>query len=385
MKITKNKNFACFCILFLLAFSNNISNITSAHVTMRNKYQNRGKALSRTKGVFAFLKNLLKGLGAGVFGATSALQDNFLKMLGCFKKKSATLVNAPADGAMNTTYSAVDKGIGMLAEGIKKIFSVISASTLGLICKARKTVIIYIAKFWNWIKLRKYRRMIESGKTLTLKQLRKYRLSWGFGGILNSAVSLYKSTKNLGKKIGSIAYKKISNFSNKAFNWILNTLKPFIMKHWATIKSVITAIKGVFLGPDSFLVKLVECSKTVASNVWNAIKDFWKDLKEKYERYVKIYSLPPFYIALYGIDILSAVICNDDLAADLQAKAAKIETAQKSNDHNTEVQTGAAIVGKIMKFQTEYKSTISSDITDALKSMADGNKPRPVIQRRFMK
>ena len=354
MKLTKN--FTVICYLFLLA----ISNIAAAHVSSSNtRSTTRSRALSKTKMDFSLIKRIFNGIGQAIMGANQALKDKFFTMLGCFKQTSAT----PKTGVAGTSYAMFDKTIDGIVVGLKWLLAVPRA-IFSYICKFKKNVVQYISSLFAVKKLRKYRKMIENGQSLSLAQLKKYRSAWGFMSALKSAGNFISS--NI-KKVASVAGSSLKFVGGALWNLAKNILYPFVKKHWATIKTAMIAIRDSFFGKNSFIGKLVACAETVSTTVLDEIKTFFNKLKERYQRYKGIYGLGLPYVALYGADMLFTAVCDANLSTDLKATANEVQKAEKEKDQRTETIAGGKLFGSLMKFSTKFTSDFSEKITAAIK------------------
>lgn len=358
MKLTKN--FTIICYLFLIA----ISNITSAHVSMKS--QSRGKALSRTKGFINKVLDFFKGIGQAIVGGNKALQDNFLKLFGCFKGKSATVKAAGKGSTMDTTYKYVNLVADKIVVGIKFIFSAPKA-ILNFLCQYRKKIVLYISYLFMGEQKAKYRRMLENGQALSLKQLRKYREAGIFTSIKNFGSKGFNFMKKGFKKV----YGGIKWVGGKTWNLIWKKIGPFLMKYWKYIKQAIVALKDLFLGPDSFLVKIVECGKEITAKAWDALKSFWEKLKQRWARFQQIYRLSTFYKVLYFGDFVFASVCNDKLSADIIAAAKKQQEADKNKNIHDEIKYNGEVTGNLMKLANSFEkqSGISKEIDAAIKKL----------------
>ena len=153
MKLTRNITIICY--LFLLA----ISNIAAAHVSSNTKSTTRSRALSKTKIDFTWIRRIISGIGQSILGANKALQDNFLKVLGCFKGKTDA---AKKGSAGEKSYHMIDQVIQGLVKGINFLFSFPKA-IMGYICKFKRNIAVYISSMFSMRRLMKYRRMMENG------------------------------------------------------------------------------------------------------------------------------------------------------------------------------------------------------------------------------
>ena len=236
----------------------------------------------------------INGIGQAILGANKALQDKFMDILGCYKGTAKPSPAAPAGGVQSTFYKIFDKTISGIVAGVKFIFQVPSA-ILGYICKFKTNIVQYISSLFALKKLKKYRRMMENGQSLSLAQLRKYKASWGFLSSIKNGLS------SVGNAVGG-AIKSVGNGLNYVggalWNVALNVIGPFFKEHFETIKAAMIAIRDSFFGEDSFVGKLVSCANKLSSSVWVAIKDFFGKLKERYLRYTGISGIGLPYVAL---------------------------------------------------------------------------------------
>lgn len=310
---------------------------------------------------FSLIKRIFSGIGQVIMGAGTALEKKFLTMLGCFKQNQATA--APKTGVAGTSYALFDKTIDGLVVGLKWLLAVPRA-IFGYICKFKKNVVQYISSLFAVKKLRKYRKMIENGQSLSLAQLKKYRSAWGFMSSLKSAGNFISSSI---KKVASVAGSGLKFVGGALWNLAKNILYPFLKKHWATIKTAMIAIRDSFFGKNSFIGKLVACAEASSDTVMDAIKGFFNKLKERYQRYKGIYGLGLPYVALYGADMLFTAVCDANLSTDLKATANEVEKAEKDKDQRTETIAGGKLFGSLMKFSTTFTSDFSEKITAAIK------------------
>lgn len=360
MKLTKN--FTVICYLFLLA----ISNIAAAHVSSSNTRSTTRRALSKTKMDFSLIKNIFHGVGQAILGGGKALQDKFFSMLGCFKQDhSATKPTSTVGAATNQLFH---KTIDGLVIGLKWLLAVPRA-IFGYVCKFKKNVVQYISSLFAAKKLRKYRRMVEAGQSLSLSQLKKYRASWGFlSGITNGLKAAGNFVASNVSKVAKVVGSSLKYVGGKLWELAKTVLMPFIKKHWDTIRTATIAIRDSFFGKNSFIGKLVACADKVSGDVIDSIKSFFNKLKERYQRYKGIYGLGLPYVALYGIDMLFTAVCDANLGKSMQETALKIQAAEKVKEAKTETILGGHLFGTIMKFSTSFRSDFSEKITAAIKT-----------------
>ena len=269
MKLTRNFTLICFLALFAIS---SIATVSSTSTKMTT----RSRALSKTMIDWTWAKRVFTGIGQALLGAGSALQNNFLKILGCFKGKAeaAKKSKSPANAQ---SYEMVDQVIDGLVKGIKFLFSFPKA-IMEYICKFKKNIAVWISKLFSMRRLRKYRRMMENGQSLSLSQLKAYKSAWSFKGAMKSAGSyLKKGTKFM--------IKGVKYVGGAAWTVASKVLLPFLKKHFATLKTFLIAIRDSFFSENSFLGKLVDCGKQIGAGVMDKIKNFWAKLKAKYAAY----------------------------------------------------------------------------------------------------
>jgi len=367
MKLTKN--FTVICYLFLLA----ISNIATSHIsyasTKSKSHSQRSRALSKTKLDFTLIRRMFSGIGQAIMGANQALIDKFFKILGCFKGKN----NVPSSNIGGTTYQIFEKTMNGISTAINWVFSFPKA-IMSYICQFKKNIVTYISKLFAMKKLRKYRRMMENGQSLSLSQLRKYRLNWS---ILGGLKSIGSGIKNGVSAIGSGIKSGVSAIGSglkivggALWNIAIKVVGPFLQKNWENIKSAMIAIRDSFFGEDSFVGKLVTCAQSLSKSVYDSIKGFFEKLKERYMRYKGIYGLGLPYITLYGADMLFDAVCNTTLSDNLKNIVKSRDDAKTTKNQKEEIIQGGKIFGSILKYSTDFRSTFHDTINDAIKAQA---------------
>merc|ERR1711957_2339 len=327
------------------------------------KMTTRSRALSKTMIDWTWAKRVFTGIGQALLGANKALQDNFLKVLGCFKKNSEAAKKSTAHAQ---SYEMVDQVIDGLVKGIKFIFSYPKA-IMAYICKFKKNIAVWISKMFSMRRLRKYRRMMENGQSLSLSQLKAYKSAWSIKGALKSAGSyLKKGTK--------FVIKGFKYVGGKAWTLASKVLLPFLKKHFATLKTFLIAIRDSFFSENSFLGKLVDCGKSIGAKVMDKIKNFWAKLKAKYAAYKGIYGLGAPYVALYGFDLIFEAVCDKVVSKDLVKQSTIIIDVKEPKHTKEETVAGGNIMGTAVKFVNNAKSNVQDIINEALKKQNAGKK-----------
>jgi len=354
MKITKS--FTVICYLCLLAIS--IANVSSTNTRSTIK----SRALSKTKIDLTWARRIISGVGNALLGANKSLQDNFLKVIGCFKGKATTAKKNSVD---QKSYELTDSIINGLVRGVKFIFSFPKA-IMGYLCKFKRNIAVYISQLFSMRRLRKYRRMMENGQSLSLSQLRAYKSAWSFKGALKSAGSFLK-------KGASFAWKGVKYIGGKAWKLAAKIILPFIKKNFEKIKALLVVLRDSFFSKDSFLGKLVDCSKQLGKKFLDAVKGFWNKLKAKYAAYKGIYGLGAPYVALSGFDLLFEAVCNKVVVKELVTASNKVLDSQKKKDSREQTIQGGYILGTSVKFLEKAKSNVQDIINAALKKQKKKN------------
>jgi hypothetical protein len=351
-----------------------ISNIATSHVSFASSksHSTRSRALSKTKMDFTLIKRVFSGIGQAIMGANQALIDKFFKILGCFKGQNN---NKPTTAAGGTGYEIFDKTIDGIVKAINWVMAFPKA-IMGYICKFKKNIVQYISKLFAMKRLRKYRRMMENGKSLSLSQLRRFRLNWSLlGGIKSIGNAVGGGLKAIGSGLASGANAigaGLKYVGGAAWELAVKIIGPFLQKHWATIKSAMIAIRDSFFGEDSFVGKLVSCAQSLSKDVYDSIKAFFDKLKERYLRYKGIYGLGLPYITLYGANMLFDLVCDATVKTQMTTVAKAHEDAQAKKDKREETIQGGKIFGYLMSFSTNYRSEFHDTINKALEAQKKG-------------
>lgn len=196
--------------------------------------------------------------------------------------------------------------------------------------------------------------MVESGQTLSLSKLRRYKSAWSFLGIIKSA--------------GDTISNGFIYLGGKLWNMAFKVLIPFLKKYWPTIKNAMIAIRDSFFGKNSLIGKMVACSNTLSTKVIDAIKSFFGKIKERYNRFKGIYALGLPYVSLYGSDMLFSALCDANIRSELKESTQKITEAENKKNQKKETIQGGKLFGIMMKFSTSFHSDFSDKIDAAIKA-----------------
>lgn len=367
-----SRNFTVICYLFLLAISNIASSKVTSFTTSKITRRSSSRALSKNKFDFSYIKNILRGWMNVILKGKKSLENKILEVVGCYKPENKPApAAAPSAPAQQSGYLATifEKILDGLARGIKFIFN-LPSTIMGYVCKYKNTIVEYVSKLFALKKIRKYRMMVENGHRLTLRQLRKYRESWGFLSSITNAV----------KSAASFVASGVKKIGGGLLQLALKVVGPFFKKHFETIKTVMISLRDLFFGENSFVGRLIKCAGKLSKDLWNSIKSFFNKLKERYQRYTGIWGLGLPYVAMYGIDMLFSAVCDKVVAKDFTETVTKYEAAENAKDAKEETTQGGKLLGNLMNFSLTFRSQFSEKITKALKEQGINNQKKA---RRF--